>query len=145
MLTLKHATSFRSSLSFEVLTRSIIVLVPLLFIIVTIRATSLRLILPHRTLAFICLPILGTIVVPVSRSRTYLEFVQLVPFSIGTIPLRNGEQFANPTAHIDWLQIIHVAIMDYRRLLIQPYQKSEQKQPLKIIVTDYRPVDASNL
>ena len=58
------------------------------------------------------LPIQRPVRLPVAGRGTDFEFVQLIPLFIGTIPFRDGKKFANPTARINRLWIIHVAIMN---------------------------------
>lgn len=67
------------------------------------------------------LPFQRAIGFPVPGSRANFEFVQLVPFLIGPVPLRNGKQFADPTTHIVWLHIIHTRIMDHTSVIVQPF------------------------
>ena len=70
-----------------------------------------------RTLSF--RTVLRVTVVTVSWRRTDFEFVQLVPFRIGTITIRNGKQFANPATNIKWLWIVHDGIMTQSGSCIQ--------------------------
>ena len=93
--------------------------------------------LPHDgALAPVGLTILSPIVIAISRSCPDLELVQLVPFRIGTIALRDGEEFANPATHIDWLHIIHLNIMNHspspfniRRKLLRSTSRAEKRIP----------------
>lgn len=89
MLPLEHIASLRSSIGLLAGTVVVIVIVfvtLLLFIAVNPTAQ------PHgslTTLALFHLALLRAVIVTVSRCRANLEFVQLVPFSISTVPLRN--------------------------------------------------------
>ena len=56
---------------------------------------------------------------PVSGSRADLQFIEFVPFSVGTITLRNGKKFANPATRIDGLRIIHADIMNHSVPVVQ--------------------------
>ena len=84
--------------------------------LIPVGATALH----RRTLALVRLPILRPVRFPVARGRADFEFVQLVPLFVGTIPLRDGVEFSNPSTRINWLRIIHGAIMNYSRDFIQP-------------------------
>lgn len=113
MLPLQHAAALRAS-AFGLLAGGIAVLVTLWFVVPFWPAP-----LSHLPLTFFRLAFLATIVVAIPRSRPDFEFVQLVPFRIGTITLRNGEQLANPTTHLDWLHIIHLNIMNHSATPVQ--------------------------
>lgn len=63
--------------------------------------------------------VLSVTVITVSWCRPDLEFVQLVPFRIGTITIGNGLQFANPATDIKWLWIVHDGIMTQSGSCIQ--------------------------
>ena len=56
---------------------------------------------------------------PVSGRRADFEFIELVPLFIGTIPLRDRSQLADPTTRIKGFWIIHADIMDHTAVLIQ--------------------------
>lgn len=57
--------------------------------------------LSGRALALIGLAVQRAIRLPVSWSRTDLEFIQLVPLFVRAIPLGDGKEFANPTTRIN--------------------------------------------
>ena len=62
----------------------------------SIRATLLS----ARILALNALPVIFCVRLPVARRGTDFEFVQLVPFLVGAIPVRDSHQFANPAAGV---------------------------------------------
>lgn len=68
---------------------------------------SLRLALSRNTfgLAIVVRMAAGTI----TRRRTNLEFVELVPFRIGAIPVGDGQQLADSPPRIDSLWIVHAS------------------------------------
>lgn len=76
--------------------------------------------LPSLPLALLNLAFRGAIGLPVPGGRANLEFVQLVPFLVSPIPVRNGKQFTNPTTHLVWLHIIHRVIMNHTSIAVQP-------------------------
>ena len=112
MLPLEHAP-FRPAVGLR--PNNVAVLVALR-LVVPFGASSL----PHDgALAPVGLTILSPIVIAISRSCPDLELVQLVPFRIGTIALRDGEEFANPATRINRLWIVHTRIMNYTTRVIQ--------------------------
>lgn len=97
-----------------------------LYTLITVGATNLRR-RPQPPLRL--LPVRLTI----SGCRTDFEFVQLIPLFIGAIPLRDGSQFANPTARINRFWIIHVDIMNYTTALIQYSEEIKHAEKFKTI------------
>ncbi len=102
--------------------RIIVVLVALLRVAV-LPPTLLPMLplLRHSTGTPVPLALLRSVIVAVSRSGPDLEFVQLVPFCVGSVAIRNREQFTNPTTHFNWLHFIHVVIMTHSSPLLQPF------------------------
>ena len=56
---------------------------------------------------------------PITGRRTDFQFVELVPFRIGAITIRDREQLTDTTARIYRLRIIHAAIITHRRPVVQ--------------------------
>ncbi len=66
-------------------------------VLVAVLATSL----PGISLPFILRSFRVPVAVfPISRRCLDLKLIKLVPFRIGTIPIRNGKEFANSTTQI---------------------------------------------
>jgi hypothetical protein len=124
MLPLKHAApSFRSfRTTIGLLPENIAVLVALRLVI-PFGPPSL----PERSTLtpVVTLAILRSVVIAIPRSCPDFEFVQLVPFRVGSIALRNGKDLANATTHIDWLHFIHLNIKPHNSL---PFNNSWAKK-----------------
>lgn len=76
----------------------------------------------------VALAILRPIVIAVSRSRPDFEFVQLVPFRIGPVALRDGKELANAATHIDWLHFIHLDIKPHNSPPFKLFDNSQSKK-----------------
>lgn len=122
MLPLEHAASpsFRPAIGL-LLPKNVAVLVALLRLVVIPIGWPPS--LPERSALtpVVALAILRAVIIAISRSRPDFEFIQLVPFRVGPIALRNGKKLANPATHIDWLHFIHLDIKSHNSPPIQQF------------------------
>ena len=121
MLPLWRTTIGRPTFLRSLIGPRIVVLGPL----IAVRATDL----PSGIWPLFLLPVR----LPVSGRRADFEFIELVPLFIGTIPLRDRSQLADPTTRIKGFWIIHADIMDHTAVLIQYSRKMKQVSNPKTI------------
>ena len=99
--------------------RTIVVFLPMVWVLLLPAA------LPESTLTLAVSAIHGKAVVTVTGCRPDFKLVQFIPLRIGTIPIRNGKQLANPATDINRLRIVHVPIMNQSGSCIQYSRKTE--------------------